>query len=228
MNKQFFLFIINIVGLTLIGRSQIPPIIDRPLEDAFLKTNNSGKAGFPTKGSHTLTLPEKKEARKAYDAKYFSEQRGRLPYEEEIKERMRPYYNYLSNIPKEDIFRKKFLRNERERQILIKRMLLPKISGLQTYHRKNNSLDTNFPVSKNTGARIPLQNTAASVTQGDRVTDSLALIALYNSTAGANWTNKWDIYHAPMDNWYGVTLSDGRVSVLSYLIPILTAIHLQD
>ena len=102
-----------------------------------------------------MTFPEKKEARKAYDAKYFSEQRGRLPYEEEIEERMRPYYNYPSNIPKEDIFRKKFLRNERERQILIKRLLFPKISGLQTYHRKNNSLDTNFPFSKNIGARIP-------------------------------------------------------------------------
>jgi hypothetical protein len=45
-------------------------------------------------------------------------------------------------------------------------------------------------------------------------TDSLALIALYNSTDGANWTHTWDITQ-PVNNWYGVTLyGNGRVTEL--------------
>ena len=39
-----------------------------------------------------------------------------------------------------------------------------------------------------------------------RCTDSLALIDLYNSTNGANWTNKWTLSQ-PMTTWYGVTLN---------------------
>lgn len=39
--------------------------------------------------------------------------------------------------------------------------------------------------------------------------DSLALIALYNSTDGANWTNKWDL-NQPMHTWYGVALTQDR------------------
>ena len=34
--------------------------------------------------------------------------------------------------------------------------------------------------------------------------DSLALIALYNSTDGANWTNTWDLSQ-PVNTWYGIT-----------------------
>jgi len=37
-------------------------------------------------------------------------------------------------------------------------------------------------------------------------TDSLNLVALYNSTDGANWANTWDL-NQPMDTWYGVTLN---------------------
>ncbi len=44
--------------------------------------------------------------------------------------------------------------------------------------------------------------------------DSLALIALYNSTDGANWINKWDLTQ-PVSTWYGVTLDqNGRVTSL--------------
>lgn len=43
--------------------------------------------------------------------------------------------------------------------------------------------------------------------------DSLALIALHNSTDGANWTNTWDLTQ-PVSTWYGVTLKDGRVTNL--------------
>lgn len=37
--------------------------------------------------------------------------------------------------------------------------------------------------------------------------DSLALIALYNSTGGTNWTNTWNL-NQPMDTWHGVILSE--------------------
>ena len=48
-----------------------------------------------------------------------------------------------------------------------------------------------------------------------RQQDSLALIALYNSTDGANWTNIWDLSQ-PLDTWYGVTLNvDGCVNDLA-------------
>ena len=49
-----------------------------------------------------------------------------------------------------------------------------------------------------------------------RCSDSLALVALYNSTGGANWTNNtgWkltDRTTMPMSSWYGLTLRNGRV-----------------
>lgn len=37
--------------------------------------------------------------------------------------------------------------------------------------------------------------------------DKAALIALYNSTNGASWTNSWDL-EEPIENWYGVELED--------------------
>ncbi|WP_396632239.1 thrombospondin type 3 repeat-containing protein [Maribacter sp. R86514] len=47
--------------------------------------------------------------------------------------------------------------------------------------------------------------------QGSSATDRDALIALYNSTGGDNWTNSWDL-SADMNTWYGVsTNTDGRV-----------------
>lgn len=47
-----------------------------------------------------------------------------------------------------------------------------------------------------------------------RQVDSLALIAFYNATNGANWTEKWDLNQS-MDTWYGVTLSaEGCVTEL--------------
>ena len=41
-----------------------------------------------------------------------------------------------------------------------------------------------------------------------RERDSLALVAFYNATDGANWTNTWDL-STPIDTWYGVSL-DGN------------------
>jgi len=40
--------------------------------------------------------------------------------------------------------------------------------------------------------------------------DSLALVALYNATNGASWTNPWTLTD-PVDSWYRVIVSGGRV-----------------
>ncbi|MEY4936407.1 MAG: hypothetical protein RIS64_2766 [Bacteroidota bacterium] len=44
-----------------------------------------------------------------------------------------------------------------------------------------------------------------------RTQDSVSLVALYNATGGANWTNRWNLTQ-PMTSWYGITLNtDGCV-----------------
>lgn len=40
----------------------------------------------------------------------------------------------------------------------------------------------------------------------DRNTDSLALVAFYNSTGGQNWNTTWDL-KKPIDTWFGVSLN---------------------
>ena len=53
-----------------------------------------------------------------------------------------------------------------------------------------------------------------AVKVSNRQTDSLALVALYNASKGAEWTkNQWDLTK-PMDEWKAVTLTDGRVTAL--------------
>jgi len=42
--------------------------------------------------------------------------------------------------------------------------------------------------------------------------DSLALVALYNSTDGANWTDNTNWLTGPLSSWFGVTVSSGRVT----------------
>ena len=44
--------------------------------------------------------------------------------------------------------------------------------------------------------------------------DSLALVALYNSTDGANWTNNTNWLTGNLDTWFGVTVTTGRVTQL--------------
>ena len=46
-----------------------------------------------------------------------------------------------------------------------------------------------------------------------RCSDSLSLVDLYNATNGANWTTKW-VLTQPMTAWYGVTLTNGRVTCI--------------
>ena len=48
----------------------------------------------------------------------------------------------------------------------------------------------------------------------NRQTDSLALVAIYNASDGANWTkNKWEL-DKPIDTWPAVTVNNGRVTAL--------------
>ncbi len=46
--------------------------------------------------------------------------------------------------------------------------------------------------------------------------DSLALVALYNSTNGASWTTTWDL-NTPVDTWHGITVSGNRVTAINLL-----------
>jgi PKD repeat protein/Leucine-rich repeat (LRR) protein len=47
--------------------------------------------------------------------------------------------------------------------------------------------------------------------------DSLALVAIYNSTGGPNWTNKTNWLTAqPIDTWFGVTVVGGRVDEIRF------------
>lgn len=47
-----------------------------------------------------------------------------------------------------------------------------------------------------------------------RKRDSLALVALYHSTDGANWTNSWDL-NTPVSTWYGIeTFNSGCVKAI--------------
>ena len=45
--------------------------------------------------------------------------------------------------------------------------------------------------------------------------DSLALVAFYNGTRGDNWTIRSQWLFGPVELWYGVTLTDGRVTELN-------------
>ena len=74
-----------------------------------------------------------------------------------------------------------------------------------------------YPALKYSGLSVALQRGAAepSATAPSN-TDRAALVALYNATDGANWTNNtgWDT-GAPIDQWYSVTTDgDGRVTRL--------------
>ncbi len=51
-----------------------------------------------------------------------------------------------------------------------------------------------------------------TVTDYNMESDSLALVALYNSTDGANWTDNANWLTGPLNSWYGITVSGDRVS----------------
>ena len=43
---------------------------------------------------------------------------------------------------------------------------------------------------------------------GNRASDSLALVALYNSMDGDNWANSWNLADSSINTWFGVTLNN--------------------
>ena len=45
--------------------------------------------------------------------------------------------------------------------------------------------------------------------------DSLALVALYNSTNGGSWNHNTNWLAGPVEEWYGVIVSEGRVIEIS-------------
>ena len=56
---------------------------------------------------------------------------------------------------------------------------------------------------------------AAAAGQGSAATDRAALEAIYRATGGGDWTNNanW-LSSAPLEDWYGVEMTDGRVAGL--------------
>jgi len=84
------------------------------------------------------------------------------------------------------------------------------------------SITTIVPLGATTGliTVTVAGQTATSATSFSIVTsatDSLALVALYNSTNGANWTNKTNWLTGALSTWFGVTVSGGRVISLAGL-----------
>ena len=57
---------------------------------------------------------------------------------------------------------------------------------------------------------VLLSNATFLLHAGDRVTDSLILVDLYNATNGAEWDSTWNLTD-PMTKWYGINISSGRV-----------------
>ncbi len=45
--------------------------------------------------------------------------------------------------------------------------------------------------------------------------DSLALVALYDSTDASNWINSQNWLSGPVSSWRGITVASGRVSAIS-------------
>jgi Leucine-rich repeat (LRR) protein len=66
------------------------------------------------------------------------------------------------------------------------------------------------------GLTLSSQNIILSVADGfDMVSDSLALVAFYNSTNGPEWTSATNWLSGPLSTWQGITLSNGRVTVIN-------------
>src|SRR5450631_1312528 len=58
-------------------------------------------------------------------------------------------------------------------------------------------------------------STKTSHAQATNFQDSLALVDIYNSTNGNNWTNNSGWLQGPVTNWFGVTLTGTRVGGLA-------------
>ncbi len=49
------------------------------------------------------------------------------------------------------------------------------------------------------------------------MSDSMVLVTLYNSTNGPGWTNNTNWLSGPLNTWYGITVADGRVSIIEQI-----------
>lgn len=96
---------------------------------------------------------------------------------------------------------------------------------------KNRALtarSTEITVTETTGNNSVTLTVNQAEGQPSRYTDSLALVAIYNASNGANWKSDrvWDLSKAMDDadgKWYGVTLNaEGRVSALKLLKATIT------
>ena len=64
---------------------------------------------------------------------------------------------------------------------------------------------------------------AAEAQAPDLAADRAALVALYNATDGPNWKNNQNwLSDEPLDEWYGVTVEDERVTELFLVANNLT------
>lgn len=102
-------------------------------------------------------------------------------------------------------------------------LLLEKHPSLSHLALKNEVLNTVDPIAALngqtvTGGRLNLSRLLGGVNNNNacRTRDSLALVALYNATNGAGWTNEWDLSQ-PMDTWFGVTTNINGCVVLLHL-----------
>lgn len=92
--------------------------------------------------------------------------------------------------------------------------LVPPVQPLDTIETVI-KLDTNTSYAYRSGV-IKLKQDDKNVTDsislyqfgiGDLKSDSLALVALYNSAGGADWTKKWDLSKS-ISEWEGITVTD--------------------
>ena len=61
---------------------------------------------------------------------------------------------------------------------------------------------------------LPQQDGYGLILGYTRQTDSLALVAIYNASKGAEWAkNKWDLTK-PINEWNSVTVTNDRVTAL--------------
>ena len=65
-------------------------------------------------------------------------------------------------------------------------------------------------VTKELDNKIQSKPTTTAV----NVQDSLALVALYNSTDGDNWNNNTNWLSGPVDSWNGIIVHDSWVSYI--------------
>ncbi len=78
-----------------------------------------------------------------------------------------------------------------------------------TSNRSGSFIITGDGVSSKTVSVTQLGNTNPSANS-----DSLALVSLYNSCDGSNWTNNTNWLNGPIKSWFGVTVEYGRVVAL--------------